>query len=91
MKKSGFTETQIFAVLKEVDAGKPVKELCRQHGISDVTDYNYSAKNVPKPRKYLMRVRNIPFLIAPYPPDIAQSAMMRRRKQITSSGWCRDV
>jgi putative transposase len=24
-------------VLKEADAGKPVKEICRQHGISDAT------------------------------------------------------
>ena len=34
MKKSKFTETQIIAVLKQGDAGVPIKDLCRQAGIS---------------------------------------------------------
>jgi len=44
MKKSRFTETRIFAILKEADAGIPVKEICRKHGISDATDYNWKSK-----------------------------------------------
>lgn len=35
MKKSRFTVTQIIFILKKADAGIPVKELCRQHDISD--------------------------------------------------------
>ena len=34
MKKSKFTETQIVSILKQADAGMPVKDLCRQAGIS---------------------------------------------------------
>lgn len=44
MKKSRFTETQIVAILNETDAGIPVKEICRKHGISDATYYNWKSK-----------------------------------------------
>lgn len=37
MKKTRFTEEQIIGVLKEAETGMKVQELCRQHGISDVT------------------------------------------------------
>lgn len=44
MKKARFTETQIIGILKEADAGIPVKEICRKHGISDATYYNWKSK-----------------------------------------------
>jgi putative transposase len=44
MKKSRFTEEQIVGVIKESEAGIPVAELCRKHGISDGTFYKWRAK-----------------------------------------------
>lgn len=44
MKKSKFSETQIVGILKEADAGMPVKDLCRKHGISSATYYNWKSK-----------------------------------------------
>ncbi|BFM18744.1 hypothetical protein R50073_49270 (plasmid) [Maricurvus nonylphenolicus] len=44
MKKSRYTETQIVKILKEVEAGRLVKEVCREYGISDATYYNWKAK-----------------------------------------------
>ena len=44
MKRSRFTETQIISILKEADAGAKVKDVCRRHGISDATYYNWKSK-----------------------------------------------
>ena len=44
MKKTKFTETQIVSILKQQEAGIPTKEICRQHGISEATFYNWKSR-----------------------------------------------
>ncbi len=44
MKKKRFTETQIVSILHQQEAGKLVKDISREHGISDATFYNWKAK-----------------------------------------------
>lgn len=44
MKKSRFNETQIIGILKQVEAGRQVKDVCREHGISDATYYQWKSK-----------------------------------------------
>ena len=44
MKRTRFSESQIVGLLKQADAGIKVKDLCREHGISEATYYNWKAK-----------------------------------------------
>lgn len=44
MKKQRFTEEQIIGMLKEQEAGVKAADLCRKHGISEATFYNWKAK-----------------------------------------------
>jgi putative transposase len=44
MKTTRFTTEQIIGILKEAEAGMPIKELCRKHSMSDATLYNWKAK-----------------------------------------------
>jgi len=44
MKKSKFTESQIFNILKEADAGVALEDLIRQHGFSRASFYKWKAK-----------------------------------------------
>jgi transposase InsO family protein len=44
MRGSRFSDEQIIGVLKEADAGAATAELCRRHGISPATLYNWKAR-----------------------------------------------
>ena len=44
MRKSKFTEGQIVAILSEGEAGIPVAEVCRKHGISNGLYYQWKSK-----------------------------------------------
>ncbi len=44
MVRKKYTEEQIIAVLREGEAGAKATDLCRKHGISDATYYNWKAK-----------------------------------------------
>ena len=44
MKKSRYTDSQILSILKQAESGKPLSELCREHGMSSATFYKWRAK-----------------------------------------------
>ena len=44
MKRSRFTEEHIIGILREQEAGGPVADLCRKHGLSSPTFYKWKAK-----------------------------------------------
>ncbi|EHV81455.1 transposase family protein [Escherichia coli DEC7C] len=44
MRKARFTEHQIIAVIKSVEAGRTVKDVCREACISEATYYNWKSR-----------------------------------------------
>lgn len=44
MKNSKYSEVQIIKILSEQNFGKTVNEICRDHGISQPTFYNWKSK-----------------------------------------------
>ena len=59
MKKSRFTESQIVVVLKEGETGMPVAELCRKHGVSNATYYQWKSKYSGVQVSELTRLREL--------------------------------
>jgi len=59
MEKSRFSETQIVAILKEADSGIKVADLCRKHGISQPTYYNWKAKYGGLDASELKRIKEL--------------------------------
>lgn len=59
MKKSRFSEEKILAILKEAEAGVKTAELCRKHGISPATLYNWKARYGGMDASQLRRLKEL--------------------------------
>lgn len=59
MRKSKFTESQIVAILAEGDAGMPVGELCRKHGMSNAAYYQWKSKYAGVSVNELKRIKEL--------------------------------
>lgn len=44
MRKTRFKEEQIIALLKQVEAGAEIRELCRRHGVTEMTFHRWRKK-----------------------------------------------
>lgn len=59
MKKSKFSESQIIAILKHQDTGISVNDLCREHGISQATFFNWKKKYSGMDASHLKRLKEL--------------------------------
>lgn len=81
MRKARFTEHQIIAVIKSVEAGRTVKDVCREAGISEATYYNWRSRyggmeaSDIKKIKVLMKKQIITSLLLLYFPVLAVAGL----------------
>jgi putative transposase len=72
MKKSKFTESQIFKILGEQDQGKSVADICREHGISQPTFYGWKSKYCGMDVTQLKRIKELEAELAQYKMILAE-------------------
>ncbi|BBL57800.1 hypothetical protein MKFW12EY_14250 [Methylomonas koyamae] len=59
MKTSRFRGSQILAILKQAEAGAPVPEICREHGISSATFYKWRSKYGGMDASLMVRLKEL--------------------------------
>ena len=59
MKKSKFSENQIITILKAVEAGRAVRDVCREHEVSEATYYKWKSKYGGMQASDIRRLREV--------------------------------
>ena len=75
MKKSNFTESQIIKILSSQEAGRTVSDLCREHGISQGTFYNWKSKYSGMDISQLKHLKEMEKELAQYKKIVAEQAL----------------
>ncbi|MBU2913444.1 transposase [Reichenbachiella agariperforans] len=75
MKKSRFTESQIIKILKEQESGKKVSDICREHGISQPTLYNWKSKYGGLEVNQLKRLKEMEAELSQYKKIVAEQTL----------------
>ena len=97
MKRSRFTDSQIIAILKQAEAGIPVPELCREHGISSASFYKWRSKFGGMDAALMSRLKKLEeenrrlkkvYAEERLKSEIIQEAMAKKwRSRQNGSGW----
>jgi len=75
MKTTKFTESQIIKILREQDQGKSVSDICREHGISQPTFYQWKSKYSGMDVNQLKRLRELEREVSQYKKIVAEQAL----------------
>ena len=75
MKKTKFTESQIIGILKEQEQGKKMVDICREHGISQPTFYQWKSKYSGMDVHQLKRVKELEAELSQYKKIVAEQAL----------------
>lgn len=75
MKKSRFTEMQIIKILQAQEKGQSTTELCREHGISQATFYNWKSKYGGMDVNQLKRLKELERELSQYKKIVAEQAL----------------
>lgn len=75
MKKSKFTESQIVKILGEQSQGKSVADICREHGISQPTFYQWKSKYSGIDVNQLKRIKEMEAELAQYKKIVAEQTL----------------
>jgi len=75
MKKSKFTETQIINILRSQESGQSVADICREHGISQPTFYQWKSKYSGMEVAQLKRLKEMEAELAQYKRIVAEQTL----------------
>lgn len=75
MKKTRFTETQIIKILQAQENGQPTTELCREHGISQATFYNWKSKYGGMDANQLKKLKELERELSQYKKIVAEQTL----------------
>lgn len=75
MKRTKFTESQIIGILKEQEQGKKVADICRDHGISQPTFYQWKSRYSGMEVQQLKRMKEMESELAQYKKIVAEQTL----------------
>jgi putative transposase len=88
MRKSRFTDEQITGILSEAKAGLSTLELCRKHGITSKTLYNWRSKFGGMQATEVRKLKNFEEKISRLERIVAQQALeLMAAKEVIRGKW----
>ena len=75
MNKSKFTESQIIGMIRQYEKGVRVSDICREHGISQGTFYNWKSKYSGMDTSQLKRLKELEAEVGQYKKIVAEQAL----------------